>query len=140
MFELTIPGDPIPLQRPRFVNGRVWDKQKDIRAEKVSYLKNLVGALSPIYGPLGIALEYYILIPASFSRKKTRDYLDMFHCKRPDLDNYVKFTLDICADVLYKDDAQICYINACKMYSTEPRTEIRLFYLGDKEEQLGTSQ
>ena len=133
MFELTIPGNPIALQRPRFVNQHIWDKQKDIRSEKIATLQSIVLDLQPLKGPLGIVLEYYLPIPLYLSKRKK---IDVLHCKRPDLDNYIKWTLDICSGILYYDDAQICYINACKLYGSVPRTEIHLFSMDKIQENL----
>ncbi len=46
--------------------------------------------------------------------------------KKPDLDNYVKFILDIMNRIVYEDDRQVFRLNCQKIWSTNPRIEIEI--------------
>lgn len=43
---------------------------------------------------------------------------------KPDLDNYIKSVLDGLNGLAFEDDNQIIRIDAIKLYSDHPRTEI----------------
>ena len=117
MTKYIIPGQPIPLARPRFYNGRVIDCQVGEKNAAATYLKFLhKGPIIPLEGPLHITINFFM--------KKPKKGNKHFHSSRPDLDNLIKFILDVCNDVLYKDDAQIAQICSEKIYDDEPRTEI----------------
>jgi hypothetical protein len=54
---------------------------------------------------------------------------DVWHSKKKDLDNLVKFVLDSLNALAYVDDGQICSLKAAKFYATggdNPRSEIVL--------------
>lgn len=117
-----IQGTPIPLQRPRYYNDRVYDSQR--------HAKNIVtfelqrqhqGPLLSI--PLLVELKYYFGFPKSMSEKKRQSLLGQPLKSRPDLDNLIKLTLDCSNNVLWTDDALIVGITASKLYG-EPRTEM----------------
>ena len=49
----------------------------------------------------------------------------IYHTKRPDIDNYVKFYLDCMNKVVYLDDSQVIELSAKKIYNDkESFTEI----------------
>lgn len=48
----------------------------------------------------------------------------IFHTKRPDLDNLIKFVKDCLNGVVYQDDSQVFSIQAEKRYSEDPKTEV----------------
>ena len=45
---------------------------------------------------------------------------------KPDIDNYVKAILDALNGVAFRGDKQIISLNAKKLYSDKPRTEIEI--------------
>lgn len=114
-MKYTIPGQPIPLARPRFSNNHVWDCQTGEKGATATYLRFLQKD-EPLTGPLHVSLKF-------FMQHKTKSG---WHAVRPDLDNLVKFYLDVAIGVLYEDDKQVVKITADKMYSVEPRTEITI--------------
>ena len=110
-----IPGYPIPLARPRLSKNGVWDCQRHVKTDIGFYL-NFLHKNKPLFtGPLHITLEFFLKIP-----KKKKDSL--WHTSRPDLDNMIKFYLDVAIGILYEDDRQISKITASKMYDENPRT------------------
>lgn len=114
-MKYTISGQPIPLARPRFVKGHIWDCQT---GEKLVASTNLrfQHKLEPLTRPLHIDIIFFM----KHSRKQG------WHTSRPDLDNMIKFILDVGNGILYADDAQVVKITAEKKYDKEPRTEITI--------------
>lgn len=112
----TIPGPPIALKRPR-LNGKVlYDSQVSEKHGCGIFLK-LEHGNKPLYqGPLRITLTFFMKAPKRSTNK--------WHTNVPDLDNMIKFYLDVCNGVLYEDDKQVSNIIAIKTYDLEPRTEI----------------
>ena len=81
---------------------------------------------STLNQPIFMSLNFYMQIPESASKKKQDALLGIPHDKRPDLDNLIKFVLDVCNGLLFKDDAQVVKITAAKTWSKIPRTDITL--------------
>jgi len=52
-----------------------------------------------------------------------------FPCGKPDIDNLCKMYLDCLTEIAYTDDRQIVALNAIKVYSLRPRTEIEVMAL-----------
>jgi Holliday junction resolvase RusA-like endonuclease len=115
---ITIKGNPIPLARPRFGKGHVYDSQKnereaycwEIRMQRIKYR---------VDGAIRLTLIFEMAIP-----KGKKGLVGKLHCKRPDLSNLIKFVEDSALGVLYKDDNLIAEIVAKKIYSLEPKTTI----------------
>lgn len=55
-----------------------------------------------------------------------RESAPLYPTGRPDIDNYIKFYLDVLNGIAYKDDSQIVKIKAVKMYSSPAKTVIEL--------------
>lgn len=68
--------------------------------------------------PLRIKLEFYLTKPKSRIRKYSNPY--PYPSTRPDLDKLVRSILDSLTGVLFKDDSQVCEIEAFKMYVADP--------------------
>ena len=90
-----------------------------------------------LIGPIQLNITFFMPIPASLSKKK-RDLLDgEYNIKHVDLDNLQKFCLDVINySNVWEDDSQVALINASKVYSTEPRTEIEIISLNNMKEGL----
>ena len=133
-WSIEIPGNPIPKKRHRTVRNKhtgIVNSYDPQREEKEAY-GLIIEASKPIcYENEPIALKLYFLlpIPKSFSKKQTEQAIDweLMPSKRPDLDNYIKFIMDCCNGILYKDDSQVVFIESVKAYSTEPHTQIKVW-------------
>lgn len=115
-MKYIIPGQPIPLARPRFGKERVYDCQ---RGEKFVAGTNLRfwHKDKPLFvGPLELNIIFFM----GSTRQKG------WHALRPDLDNLIKFVLDVMNGIVFNDDKQVVRIIAEKMYDKEPRTEIMI--------------
>jgi Holliday junction resolvase RusA-like endonuclease len=77
---------------------------------------------SPIFsGPISVDVTFYF--PHTIHKKNK---LKRWHIIRPDLDNCVKFILDVATGITYNDDCIVSDIHARKMYSDSPRTEFTI--------------
>lgn len=116
-MKYVIPGQPIPLARPRFSQGHVWDCQQGEKMLAATNLRFLhKGEL--LTGPLHAHIIFFM----GHKTKKAGSW----HVAVPDLDNMIKFYLDVAIGVIYEDDKQVVKITAEKVYSKEPRTEITI--------------
>lgn len=127
MIILKIPGNPISKERPRFGKyGHIYDCQskqkalcKSVVIRQVSKLKDF----TIMTGPLSITATFYKIRPP---KRKNKDAVEnhQLDVMKPDLDNYLKFYLDILNKIVYTDDAQVCEILCKKIYSDKPRVEL----------------
>lgn len=124
-MKYTLLGTPLPMARPRFSHGRVFYPQKK---EKLAYglmIKKQHG--NKVHEiPIALTLTFFMPIPKSYSKKK-RDLImrgELYHIKKPDIDNLTAFILNCMTGIVYKDDAQVYSITAEKKFSDNPRTEI----------------
>lgn len=77
-------------------------------------------------GTLKMTLEFYMPIPASFSKKKQVALVGTYHASKPDCDNLAKGVMDALEGVAYKNDSQVVHIDVKKIYSPFPRIEVEL--------------
>lgn len=133
MISFTIIGQPIALKRHRVArNGRMYDPsykdKKQIWLQIAKYKPK-----KPIKGDIYLKVVFYLKRPKKHYRTGKYSHLlkdaykdKVYHSFKPDLDNLAKLLCDTIggADRMIVDDAQICMLQAEKMYSTNPRTEV----------------
>lgn len=128
---ITIRGTPIAKKRPRFARigkfVRTYDCQETEEGKFLFELREQWRKL-PLLSPIKITVRFKMPIPKGTSKKKTKlmESGEIFHVKKPDCDNLVKFLKDCCNGVVWRDDSQVYWIDAKKEYSREPRTEIMI--------------
>jgi len=138
MYKFVLNEPPIAKARPRFyVRGKkigVYDCQKDdtARLRLSIHSQMAMNALyKPVTGPVHVRVCFHTAIPKSWSQKRLKSVLEKselerWNITRPDIDNYIKFFLDLMNGIVYVDDAQIVSSQAYKIYSDRPRTEIEV--------------
>lgn len=129
-------GDPIPLARPRFSKDVVYDSQKNQRM----YYRSLLAYQhdgSKMEGPLHLNVIYFMPIPISISKVAQQKLIGKIHKSRPDLDNLIKWTNDICNGILFHDDSSIARITATKVYGINTRTEFSLTRYNPEVDDIG---
>lgn len=131
VITVAIEGPPIPLKRPRFSPIKVFDSQAKIKEEIFWEIKSQLDYTRSPYialfeGLVKAEFEFHMPIPKSLSKKKQAKLLGKYHTKRPDIDNLIKFYLDVCNALLYKDDSQVYTLSATKKYSLQPKTIIKI--------------
>lgn len=128
----TIPGAPRGKGRPRasrFGGGvRLYTDAKTANYEGlIAYAaQQALGSREPLTGPLVVTVLVRLAPPASASRRATADMLAgaLHPTKKPDLDNIVKAVLDGCNGVAFRDDAQVCWVNAGKIYAANAGVDV----------------
>ena len=114
--ELYFKLDPVAKGRPRFSNrggfARAFTPKETRDFESmISQLAKLQYKSEPIVEPVSITVKFFIKKPHSVKKR-------VYPSVRPDLENYLKSLIDGCNGILWKDDSQICRIEATKEYST----------------------
>jgi Holliday junction resolvase RusA-like endonuclease len=119
-------GNPIALARPRFGHKHVFDSQHFEKLNAGLSIRNQMGD-DPLFQncPLFAEIIFFIKMPKCNLEKRSQ-LLDTYHYTRADLDNLIKFLLDICNNVVYKDDCLISKIIATKIYGEEPSTKFTI--------------
>ena len=128
MKKIVIDQTPFAKARPRVTRWGTYNPQKD----KVNWNKAIIQEqVDEILDcPLEVDIKLFLPVPKSTSKVKTTKMLnqEIKHVKRPDLDNYLKASLDCMNEIVYKDDSQIYKLTASKQYDLNPRTEIIIIY------------
>ena len=138
--KFTIPGKPVPQKRHRMGRGFSYDPsapdKKRVRTEIIfqNRKKNIHK------GDVSMFITFHMQRPKSHYRTgKFKEFLKKGspykHTSKPDIDNLIKFIMDCCSGILYKDDNQVVNITANKQYAdNETRTEFYIIYGDDKNE------
>lgn len=132
----TFEIEPVSQLRPRASSrgGRVrlYDTPK-VKQFK-SILHNLVTEQykkPPLTGALSVSLLFYRPVQRSLSNVERQRRLSNEHkaVVKPDVDNYIKSTLDALNGVLWDDDSQIVKLTAEKRYSENGKIVITVTQL-----------
>jgi Holliday junction resolvase RusA-like endonuclease len=84
---------------------------------------------SPMETAVALNITVNKPVPQSWSKKKQKMALsgEVKPTTKPDIDNYLKSVLDGCNGILFKDDSQVTYVTASKVYSTTPGVSVVAF-------------
>lgn len=123
--------EPVEQARPRAAHiGRriiMYDpeKVKNFKKELYHLAKKLYHG-DRADGALEVEISFYRPVQKSLSKKERARRLSGEHrpTVKPDLDNYIKSSLDALNGILWTDDARIVDLHAHKYYSDRPRIEI----------------
>ena len=133
-IELVIEGEPIGKGRPRVTSkghfAHAYTPSKTKNYEKLiqnSYLSNYTYN-DMLQGPIKAEITAYFSIPNSLSKRKQKVLLNNLekHTKKPDIDNVVKSVFDALNNLAFEDDSYIVEVSAKKLYSNNPRVELKL--------------
>ena len=141
-IELTIEGEPVGKGRPRvttrgkFAHVYTPEKTKNYERLVTNTFLDKYTYEDQLHGPIEANIESYFSIPKSTSKKTRRLMLSnqIFHTKKPDIDNIAKSVLDSLNGLAYEDDSQIVKLTGIKLYSDIPRVELKLTELHNKGE------
>lgn len=128
-MKIIIPGSPIALKRARTFlrHGKI----QHVNSQKCEMdflrfqLKKHLNA--PFDCALSLELEFHMPIAAGVSKKKRGALNGADHTNKPDIDNLIKYVLDVGNEILWTDDSIICGVSAMKVHSLEPKTIITIF-------------
>lgn len=119
-------GKPIAKKRPRVYrdeDGNSWGVNPHREAEQDFGWE--VKSQSPTCyksGALTMEVVFILPIPKKYSKMQNLP----LPTGKPDVDNLLKFVLDSCNGILYKDDAQVVDLHGIKRYGKEPKTIIKI--------------
>jgi Holliday junction resolvase RusA-like endonuclease len=123
---ITIPGKPIAKKRPRFARrGKFVAIYSDQHTEEGKWIltaREQIKERIPEGVPIILRCLFYMPFPKGMSKKKRE--AAVYHTKKPDLDNLVKFVKDCLNGELWHDDGQVAELYAGKIYNAIPRTYI----------------
>ena len=125
-YTYVIPGNPIPLKRPRFAKGHVYDPQEDEKSGTWMIIRQQQKG-PMLLGPVHLKITFFMNQPQRHKGK-------LWHRTKPDLSNLVKFYEDVCTGILYYDDKQVVKITAEKMYDENPRTVLTVILLKESND------
>jgi len=119
----------IAQKRHRFARGFVYDpSSKDKKIAILQIKEQFTG--EPYTDALKIGFVFHIKRPKNHFRtgkyaNELKKTAPVYHIKRPDVDNYVKFYMDCMNKLVYLDDSQVIELRATKEYDDkESYTEI----------------
>lgn len=123
MAAFTIPGQPLPKQRPRFSGGHGYTSKatRDAEARVASSFTEQAGVTHPVVEPLTGPLRF---VGRYFRRNNVT----------ADLDNCLKLTTDALNGIAWVDDKQIKQIRADMTVDRDnPRTEIEIWTIAEED-------
>ena len=132
-MKLTFEIEPVEQARPRATRMgrgiRLYDPKKvSVYKKQLAMMCKFQYKDQPLSGQLTVNLKFYRHVQSSVSKKERKLRLIGAHrpTVKPDVDNYIKSTLDGLNGLLWEDDNQIVKIVAEKYYSEHPRIEIEV--------------
>ena len=129
-YVFKLPVEPVAQMRPRFTRRpyvHAYDPVKVKRyKETLAWHAQDQWMALPATGPIKLQLRFFRPVQKSLSKTEHARRLSGAHrpIVKPDLDNYIKSTLDALTGVLWADDNAIIKLEAEKFYSDQPRVEI----------------
>lgn len=109
-MKFSIPGNPLPKQRPRSSKGRFYSPSSKEEKRVADHIRAQMDRKKPCGSEVAVTVRFY--------RGDKR---------RVDLDNMLKLVLDSANGIIWEDDYLIVQIQARKSYDKEhPRTELEV--------------
>lgn len=134
---IEVPGKPIAKARPKIVTKSRTGKpfkypiavNKQTKIEKVwmSEMRSQIHGHIMFKGAVDMKMIFVMPIPKGWPKyrvKQVEEGKRIPHEKKPDIDNLIKFPMDLMNELVFKDDRQIVNLSACKYYGIEPKTVI----------------
>lgn len=125
---IFIPGTPRGKGRPRFTRyGKPYtDTETRKYEDTIAEAYRTQGAELIADAPVQVMVEVFFKIPERTSKKRTFEMLRdlILPAKKPDLDNVIKAVLDALNGVAYRDDSQVCWLFARKVYGSNEGVRI----------------
>lgn len=123
--KVSFPGTPVSQGRARFSRGHFYDPSAKEKKLLMPLLLQQISSLKePLKGPLWLHATFFFPFPQASSKAFAEENFHCFREKKPDLDNLLKFYLDLFTNVVYKDDNQICSLSAIKVFAPQGETKI----------------
>jgi Holliday junction resolvase RusA-like endonuclease len=131
-YRYVIPGEPVAWSSHRGFGKKSFSPHYKEKEAAQYFLKNQHGDLPLFKSALSVCFYFEMPIPKSATKKmlKAIDSGDrIFHVKRKDLTNCIKFAEDCLTGIVIEDDNIVCDGRAQKYYSRTPQTIIHLYVM-----------
>ena len=115
----TFKINPVPASRPRVSRWSTYYPKKYTKFKKDMEALTSEMETTPSEKLVSVELEFGIMIPKSWSKKKKQELNNTYCSNNSDIDNYIKAILDSLNGVVYIDDKQVVELFAKKIYSEE---------------------
>lgn len=127
MISLDLFGDPVGKMRAGRRGRCSYDPQEKLK-EGYKWQVRSQYREEPLRQPVAIEAIFMMPIPKSTSKVKQRAMLNgtYHHIVKPDVDNILKFYLDVLNNLVVKDDNQVVEVRARKIYSSKPGVHLRI--------------
>lgn len=126
-MKLTIPGEPMAQQRPRFrrmgkfVTTYDPKESRSWKADARKVMVDRMGGTSALpfpSGPVEVSILAVFTCPKGDHRKR-QPAPRRPHAKKPDAENVAKIVLDAATSVLWHDDAQVARLSIEKQIAAQ---------------------
>jgi len=111
--------NPVPASRPRVSRWSTYYPKKYTKFKKDMEALTSEMETTPSEKLVSVELEFGIMIPKSWSKKKREELNNTYCSNNSDIDNYIKAILDSLNGIVYVDDKQVVELFAKKIYSEE---------------------
>jgi len=115
----TFKINPVPASRPRVSRWSTYYPKKYTKFKKDMEALTSELETTPSEKLVSVELEFGIMIPKSWSKKKREELNNTYCSNNSDIDNYIKAILDSLNGIVYIDDKQVVELFAKKIYSEE---------------------
>lgn len=141
-ISFIVPGTPVGKGRPKFARRGAFVSA--YTPEKTANYENLVKVVAAqamagrqiIEGNVSVSLAIQVQVPDSWSKKKRAEALSgaIAPTSKPDLDNIIKGIFDAMNGVVFKDDKQVSFVTALKIYSQTPCVHVCVYQKAKRAE------
>ena len=144
-MEFSFKYKPESKQRPRFgAKGKVYNPQ---RKKSLGYKwdaarqMRLQGSEGPLECPIFVNMRFHMPMPKSWSKKRKEEQNGKPMSSKPDIDNLMKWSLDVLNGIAYTDDKLVSSTYSEKVWDYEGKVDISISSqersLGKEVEMLG---
>lgn len=134
---LKIVGKPQGKQRPKFSRAgnyvKTYTPEQTVNYENYVRLCWMQSGAEMLNGIVKAKIRAHFKVPSSVSKKKRERMLKSYYDHKPDTDNLAKIILDSLNGFAYSDDAQVVWLEVCKVYDTEEYVNLTLEEINDEE-------
>lgn len=134
-MEFTFDYKPESKQRPRFgANGKVYNPQ---RKKSLGYKweaarqMRVQSSETPLESPICVNMRFHMPMPKSWSHKRKEEQFGKPMGSKPDIDNLMKWSLDVLNGIAYTDDRLVSSTYCEKVWDYEGKVTISI-----KEEEM----
>ena len=141
VVRLVVEGNPVPQPRPRVDDGHAISAPRDHSV--VAWKESIALALKQKYRGepdgkqvFGVFAVFQLKRPQRPAHWLRRLIDTVWHSYRPDVDNLLKSVLDSVNGIIWRDDGQVAFAGAGKVYTAEgnsPHMELCIFRMDRAE-------